>query len=54
MRAVNSLPPTNRIIELEGVAIDRFEDGLILNSRLLLDMRRLSGTLLGAFRSGLQ
>ena len=45
-RAFNTLPPTNRRIELEGVAIDHFRDGLIVNTRLMLDVSRLNTSLM--------
>ncbi len=46
--AFNALPPTNRTVELEGVAIDHFEAGLIVSTRLMLDLSQLNSRLRGA------
>ena len=46
--AFSALPPTNKAVELEGVAIDHFQDGLIVRTRLMLDISRLTNSLAGA------
>jgi predicted ester cyclase len=45
--AFSALPPTNRYVELEGVAIDQFQDDLIISTRLMLDVSRLTSSLVG-------
>lgn len=41
-RPFNDQPATNLPVELEGFAIDRFEDGRVAESRMLLDVWGLS------------
>ena len=48
--AFSALPPTNRYVELEGVAIDHFQDDLILSTRLILDISRLNSRLASGSR----
>jgi predicted ester cyclase len=45
--AFSALPPSNRYVELEGVAIDQFQDDLIISTRLMLDISRLTSSLAG-------
>jgi len=47
-RAFSAMPPSNRAVELEGVAIDHFQDGLIVSTRLMLDVSRLTSSLASA------